>query len=308
MASNEEKDKISRQGFFASLLLLVPMIYAALVSNSSAVFADTLGLSMDVCAMFLSWQVVRRTARGRTETYNYGLDKLENLLNVGLAGANVAFVALVLWQAIEGLYRPVPLEGATTAIVLNLVAIGFFAWMWRRISRMEQSGQSPVMDAQRRFYLMGIVDSLALVIPLSLGAWLKDYSWSVYIDPITAIALCGFFVYHLWGMASGSLLDLLDRALEERLQFDLLRVLASHYDDYDALHGIRTRRAGGVNFIELMLGYDSQLSMGCVQERINVMITKLEQVIPNSVVLICPTDETSTARRAADAPGVAVPA
>lgn len=70
----------------------------------------------------------------------------------------------------------------------------------------------------------------------------------------------------------------------------MLRVLASRFDDYDAFCGVRTRRAGGVHFIELMLGYDPALSMGAVQLRINAMKVELEAAIPNSVVLVCPTD------------------
>lgn len=277
------------------------MTYAAIISNSSAVFADALGLAMDTCAMFLSWLVVRRLECGRTDSYNYGFDKLENLLAVGLALANLVFVGLVLAQAIEGLKRPVPLEGTTAAIILNIVSIALFTWMWWRVRRIDEAQESPVIDAQRRYYLMGIADSLTLVVPISLGTWLKDYSWAAYIDPLTAIALCGFFVFHVWGMVSGSVCDLLDRALEERLQLALLRVLANHYDDYDALHGIRTRRAGGVNFIELMLGYNPELAMGCVQQRINVMTAKLQQAIPNSVVLICPTDASIDGRRESEA-------
>ncbi|MEP9380424.1 cation transporter [Aquabacter sp. CN5-332] len=203
MASISEKDRLTRQDLFASLALLVPMTYAAIVSNSSAVFADVLGLGMDTCAMFLSWLVVRRLEHGRTENYNYGFDKLENLLAVGLALANLVFVGLVLAQAIKGLRRPVPLEGTTAAIILNTASVALFAWMWWRVRQVDKAQQSPVIDAQRRFYLMGIADSLTLVIPISLGTWFKDYNWAAYIDPLTAIALCGFFVFHVWGMCRG---------------------------------------------------------------------------------------------------------
>lgn len=308
MTSIEEKNRVTKQGFFASLALLIPMIFAAVLSNSSAVLADTLGLAVDTCAMFLSWQVVRRLGRGPTDNYNYGFDKLENLLALGLGLTNLVFVGLVLAQAIEGLRRPVPLEGASAAIAVNIVSIVICTWMWWRISRMVKDGASPVMDAQRRFYLMGIADSLTLAVPISLATWLSDYSWAAYIDPLTAIALCGFFIFHVWGMVSGSVYDLVDRAVEESLQLAILRVLAIHYDDYDALHGIRTRRAGGVHFIELMLGYHPDLAMGAVQQRINAMTTKLEQSIPNSVVLICPADRPSDAGHDINARAVPVPA
>ncbi|MEP9380423.1 hypothetical protein ABLE91_27260 [Aquabacter sp. CN5-332] len=55
-----------------------------------------------------------------------------------------------------------------------------------------------------------------------------------------------------------------------------------------------------------MLGYNPELAMGCVQQRINAMTTKLQQAIPNSVVLICPTDAAMDGVRQSEA--LAVPA
>jgi cation diffusion facilitator family transporter len=302
MTSLEEKERITRQGFFASFALLVPMAYAVLASNSSAVLADGLNLAMDTGAMYLSWHVIRRLKQGRTETYNYGFDKYENLLALCFALANLVFVVFVLAKVIDGLSRPEPLEGTAAAIILNIVAIGMFSALWLRVRRLGPAGQSPVMDAQRRYYQMSIADSLALVIPLSVAAWFKDAAWALYIDPVTAIGLCIFFLYQIWAMASGSVFDLVDRALEEQLQLALMRVLAARFDDYEAFHGVRTRRAGGVHFVEVLLGYDPALSMGVVQQRINVMKADLEAAIPNAVVLVCPAEEAAGTPAAGRAP------
>jgi len=88
--------------------------------------------------------------------------------------------------------------------------------------------------------------------------------------------------------------DLLDRALEESLQLVILRALASHFHEYEALHGIRSRRTGSNTYIEIFLEFEDERKMSEVQQVIDSIKTDLEQKIQGSHVVIAPTRTAAT--------------
>jgi ferrous-iron efflux pump FieF len=73
------------------------------------------------------------------------------------------------------------------------------------------------------------------------------------------------------GMLHAGLPDLLDRSVGEAVQLSILRALASHFDSFDHLHGIRTRRSGVQVFVQIALGFDADLALSEVDRRAAVI-------------------------------------
>ena len=94
-------------------------------------------------------------------------------------------------------------------------------------------------------------------------------------------------------MIRTSVPDLLDRTLDEELQLVVVRELAEHFDKYEQLHGVRSRRSGGNIYIEIFLEFDGTMQMCDVQDEINRMKKDLETKLPRSSVNIIPTCDTS---------------
>lgn len=83
-----------------------------------------------------------------------------------------------------------------------------------------------------------------ILLALGLSLLLSGFSWSVYIDPAASLVIAASILISAIGVLSSSFYDLLDRTLEEADQIVILRELAQRFHDYEALHGIRSRRAG----------------------------------------------------------------
>ena len=88
------------------------------------------------------------------------------------------------------------------------------------------------------------------------------------------------------GVLSSSFYDLHDRTLEEADQIVILRELAQRFHDYEALHGIRSRRAGGQVFVEVFLEFDSEKTMGEIQTVVDALCRSIETQIPSSRVAV----------------------
>jgi len=78
-------------------------------------------------------------------------------------------------------------------------------------------------------------------------------------------------------------------SLEESTQLVILRELVKHFDDYDELHKVRSRRSGSNVFIEIFMSFDPELKMLEVTERIERLHDTISAIVPGAQVLIIPS-------------------
>jgi len=161
-------------------------------------------------------------------------------------------------------------------------------WMWQRNYHIAKKRSSPIIESLWRLYRLKTVSTLCVFLTLGLSLAFRSYPWAVYIDPVGSIAVLGFLVFSVYGVISMSVYDLLDRTLDESLQLVILRELATYFEEYVAIHGIRSRRSGGDVYIEILLEFDGDRKMAEVQKAIDGMKFALEQKIPGSQVTIAP--------------------
>jgi len=82
----------------------------------------------------------------------------------------------------------------------------------------------------------------------------------------------------------------MDRTLEEENQIIILRELAGHFEEYEELHGIRSRRSGSKVFIEIFLEFDPEDTMAEIQKTAAEIRRNIETKINNSSVTIALAD------------------
>jgi ferrous-iron efflux pump FieF len=87
-----------------------------------------------------------------------------------------------------------------------------------------------------------------------------------------------------------SALNLVDRSLEERDQLLILRALAEHFQDFEMLHGVRTRHSGSQEYVELFLEFSPKKTMGEVQDTIDHLQATVRGLLGTGAdVIIMPT-------------------
>jgi cation diffusion facilitator family transporter len=250
--------------------------------------SDLLKSGSETAATFLSWLAVRKIRQGQNFEYNYGQGKLENISSLAVAGAMIFSWLIVTYSAIERLRHPAPLGSVGLALFVTGGSALVNIWMWRKNLRLLQTEPSPILDSQWRLYRAKTVANICVVSSLLLGLALREYAWSLYIDPIGALIISGFLLQSAYRVVTDSVYDLLDRTLDESLQLVILGELAVYFHEYVALHGIRSRRSGSNVYIEIFMEFDGERRMSEVQELIDRMKASLEQKIQGSQVVIAP--------------------
>jgi len=196
----------------------------------------------------------------------------------------------ILFQAVHHLRNPHSPEGTLPGILIFSVysLIGFALWMKNRIALRTQ--HSAILQSQAHLWFSKAMLDALMASALILALVFSHQSWSQYLDPLAALIGVGFLIHGAWAVTSSSVGDLLDSTLEDSLQLRIMRDMVEHFDDYDRLHQIRTRRSGPRVYVEVFLQFASDLTMGEVQQRINRLRAAIAQSVPGAQIAIIPSD------------------
>jgi len=293
---SQQKERSILLGVILGLFGLATGLFAALSANSTAILSEVLKNTGLTIAVLLSWLSLRKVHRGKTEGYDYGYGKLENFSGLIVAVVMIVSFFLILYHTVERFQSRVEMHpvGVDIGLVFSVIALVCSIAMWNHDYHLAKKEHSPVMESLWRLYRSKTVATGVVILSLLLSVVFRNHEWSLYIDPAGSIIVSLFLIYSIYSVSSQSMYDLLDRSLEESLQLVILRALASHFHEYEALHGIRSRRTGGNVFIEIFLEFEDERKMSDVQQIIDSIKMDLEQKIQGSHVVIAPTRSAVT--------------
>jgi cation diffusion facilitator family transporter len=280
------KERLVRISFLGGVVTVLLKLIATAIANSLTLLTDLLRNSGETLAYFFTWLTLRKIARGKALSYEYGYGKLESLSSLLVAGVMLLYLIIALHGAIMRFQHPVVIDRVEMGFLVALASGGSSTWMWKRYYRLARQDRSPIVESQWRLSRAKAMANLCVVLSLGLSMGFSQYSWSVYIDPTATVVLAGFLVFSIYSIVSMNVFDLLDRALGESLQLIILRELTAYYDDYIAFHGMRSRRSGKHVYIDIFLQFDGKQTIAEVQEVTDKMKVALEQKIPGSHVVI----------------------
>ena len=287
---SKEKESSVRLGLILGITGIILEILAVIFSNSLTVESDLLKNIGLVTAVLLAYMSIRKVNRGRTEGYNYGYGKLESFSGLIVVVVLVISLIIVIAHAVDRLQDPVDLKplGLDRAIVISCLILIFSALLWRRDYILSKKEYSPLIESLWRMYRFKTIAMVFVLISLSMSFVFDDNKWSDYIDPIFSIFIGLLILHAIYNISTMSVYDLLDRALGESLQLVILRELATYFNEYEAIHGIRSRRSGANVYVEIFLEFDGNREMSEVQAVINTIKTDLENKIHGSEIVIAP--------------------
>jgi cation diffusion facilitator family transporter len=272
-------------------ILWIPDIIAAILSGSIVLFADAIKCGNEIIATFFAYLTIRKMAKGGAGAYDYGMGKLETITSVITGGVMFISLAIVFVIALYRIAVPAELvhEGVLLGIILMVIGVSMNSYLWLKNYRFNQKEPSPIMDSQWRLFRAKAFSDFTVLVSLVASLEFSAFSWSLYIDPLASFVIAGFLLFSGYRVITSSLPDLLDKTLDEELQMVIVRHLAVFFNDYIALHGVRSRRSGSNVYIEIFLEFDGEKKMNEVQDIINRIKVSLEAHIPKSSVSVVPT-------------------
>lgn len=286
IAGTREKNLLLALGFCAMDVLL--MAGAAWVSDSLAILSDLLKESTDFLAVLASYLTILTLRRAPGHRFAYGIGKLENLVSLLIGLVMVGCSLFLLTMVVSHFHHPVPTSGTLPGIVIFAVyaVIGFGIWTRNRWILRHQ--HSPIIESQARLWFSKACFDAFMATALILELLFRGQPWSVYLDPLASLLGVGFMLHAAYAIFSSSVDDLMDAALGETTQLQILNQLVRHIDDYERLHKVRSRRSGSHIFVEVFLDFHPDLRVTELKERVGRLRHAISEAIPGAEVSILP--------------------
>jgi len=168
---------------------------------------------------------------------------------------------------------------------MNFVLNTYFTGEFIRSNSTEES---LILESQIRSRMVKTAASGVVLAVLIMATWLADPIAVAYVDALGAVFVASYMAMTAIQMLRESAPDVLDRALPEKDQLSILRVIAQYFDDFEHFGEIRSRRSGGHSFIDIRLMFDPNSPFKEVIRRCDAIERDLKAAFDDAVITIVP--------------------
>lgn len=269
---------------------VIAVMMAAITSGSLTVLAELLrGLLLYIIEI-ITYITMWRSHRGKFAEFEYGIGKIERVITILIAGGLYFSAVYTFGSAIDRLSHPsiLPTTAMIFAVVVSSTNLAVNLFCTGDFIRSNQNETSLILDSQIRSRLVKTIASGIVVVVLVVTMWLPDPKAATLIDAAGALFAAGYMAVIGTQLLRESLPDLMDRALPEKDQLMLLKVVARYFDDFDQFDAVRSRRSGGHAYIDMNLEFDANMPLYEVNRRCRAIQEDLVELIPDAIVTVTP--------------------
>lgn len=260
--------------------MLATYATAAIAAGSLTMLAELVRGSLMTVIEVFALMVMMRIHRGRIAMLEFGSGKLEQLVNLLIAAGMLIGAAWIAMDVVT-MISAGEADGTPAGFALAAIAAAVNCYenvlAWDGMRRAARSGGSLIMKGQLSARVVKLVSSAFVLLTMTVAALSIDGVVIAWADSIGALFVSGFIVHSAVGMVRAGLPDLIDRSVNEEFQIAINRTLARHFNDYDRLDHVRTRRSGDIVHAEIGLGFSAVLTMAEVSARIDAMKASLRE-------------------------------
>jgi cation diffusion facilitator family transporter len=285
------RERAMALGVGTDVLTATPMLTIALWSHSLTLLADALRGGLLTLLELFAYIMLRRIHRRRLPSYEYGAGKIESFLNLVIGAALVLSSIWVFALGVLNLLHPPPAQplGLAGATAIAAVNAGQNTWMFRTFLRAGRDHGSVLIDGQVRTRLLKLVSSIVATFAILISAIFSGHLLGVLADLAGSAVVTQVMIWTAYQLIGRSLPDLLDRTLDEPQHAAINSALIHHFNGFDLIHHVRTRRSGIRMFVEIGLGFHAERRMGEVDSVSQSVRREVETLIPGASVTVVAT-------------------
>lgn len=285
MLSGEERAAVLRRVSAAAVgiacLLIAVKALAFWRTDSTAVLGALLDSCMDAIASLVNFFALRHATTPADHDHRFGHGKAEPLAGLAqslfIGGSAIA----LFWRAASTIGVDHNVSGhnlGMASMVIALFATGVLVLLQRRAIRLTQS---KAIEADLMHYAGDLGLHLGVMVALLLDRFFALRS----ADAAFGFGIAVWMGFGSWRIARSCLAELMDEELPAQEREKILSIARNH-PETDGAHALRTRRSGGMTFIQLHLELGPQVML-IDAHRIGLEVeTSLKAAIVNADVLI----------------------
>lgn len=290
--TTEIQEQTAYKGVLVCLFGLLLSILAASTSNSIVLIGDLLNSILEFLSISVSYLTYKAIKKSITSKYNYGLGKIENISSMIIGLFIILSILIMTFLIYYRFNNPTNISGF--GIWVGIVCTFIFGLLngklFLKSYQQKKIKSSQIIDTQCRLFAIKSTANLLMFFSFIIGLGLQQFNFVKYIDPAVSIIITSFLIFNAYKILTHSIKYLLDNSIEEPLQLIIDKYLANYFNDYSMFYGVRSRYSGRKIFIEIFLEFAPEKTMNTIQNFINNISKDIQTEIPDSQVLIIPTN------------------
>ncbi|MHB1512166.1 MAG: cation diffusion facilitator family transporter [Acidiferrobacter sp.] len=294
--AGSERQKVVLKGLFVNVVLAAGQLAIGVIGSSAALVADGFHTLSDLLSDLLVLAAARFGARGADEDHPYGHARIETAGTFGLSLVLVGTGVGIALHAAAALGTPTHLARPDIlALVMALAAIAIKEGLFRYMRRAGTRLRSDLLHANAWHYRTDVFSSMVVAVGVA-GSMLGISD----LDGVAAIGVAILIVRMGAMLGWQALRELVDTGLETEKLERIRRVILS-IDGVRTLHLLRTRRAGGLAFVDVHILVDGSISVSeghQISEMVRVALMRHVGNIADVVVHIDSEDDEHAATNA----------
>jgi ferrous-iron efflux pump FieF len=275
-----------------AILLVVLKAYASWSTGSAAMLGSLADSGLDLIASLVTLYSVRLAAMPADRQHRFGHGKAEAIA----AFFQVVLISLsAFWLAVHSigqLLAGARSTGAETGIAVSIVSVvltlALVAYQRRVIAR---TG-SLAIGTDRVHYQSDLALNGAVIAALLLDQ-IADIRGA---DAVAGVGIALWLIYNAYAASQKAVDELMDKEWPEERRRAFVEV-ANRHPELRGIHDLRTRSAGGRDFVQFHVWVDPNMSVGAAHRVMDEVEDKLREAYPGVEILIHP----DPAGRAGDA-------
>jgi cation diffusion facilitator family transporter len=264
MDVQRRKVRVALLSVISNTILVILKLVAGLMTGSVSIISEAIHSASDLLAALIAFFSVRTSNQPADTIHPFGHGKIESIS--GGVEALLIFLAAawIIWKAIEKLIHPTAIETLGWGIGVMLISTIVNIVVSQMLFTVAKETDSIALEADAWHLRTDVYTSAGVMISLTL-IWLGEKAFPGrhfhWLDPVAAIAIALLIIKAACDLTVKSSRDLMDSRLpaeEEAWIGDLIREDRHHIHGF---HNLRTRKAGGVRFVEFHLKVDPTMTV-----------------------------------------------
>jgi ferrous-iron efflux pump FieF len=236
---------------------------------------------LDTAASTINLLFVRYALQPADGRHRFGHGKAEplgGLFQAMIIGASAIFLAFESSRRLMDPVMPTHTGLGVTIMLISSVVIAALVLFQRHVVKQTDS---MVVEADALHGFGDIVINLGVIFALVVSTRFD----APYIDAIVGIVLSGVLLRGAWHICQRAMRHLMDEEFSEQDRHKIQDIIASH-PRANAIHDLRTRRAGLSSFIQLHLELDGDMKLSQAHIIADEVEALILQEFPDAEVLI----------------------
>ena len=288
-ALQSKKIKVVKLSVTSNSVLVVFKLIIGFYIGSISVLSEAIHSGIDLAAALIAYFAVRSSAQPADKDHHYGHGKFENVS--GFVEAILIFLAAA-WIIIEAVKklatRSAPIELVGWGILVMALSSFVNMAVSHQLFKIGSEADSVAIKADAWhlrtdvYTSMGVMGGLALIWLIELAFPGHHVHW---IDPLAAILVAGLIIKAAYDLTVQSLGDLLDASLP-KAENELIRSAIRGRSGVISFKGLRTRKSGGVRFIEFDMLVQADITVEASHALADEVTAAISSSLKNAEVTI----------------------